>query len=504
MLPDITTILWHTLLVVITFVIAVVGFISFRFSFWTKHKMNYYKKQGADFYYHPMIGHFYKMLQSFDKQGDFFYDSKIKARTKPERLYVSNIGSDPYVMLHDPVLIKEFCLNQDNYIKEPVTLDLFNPLLGKGLVKVEGQEWKLQKKMLSSSFHFEFLNAILPNVQKLANDRLTALQKESLKEIDLLLLMQNVSGEIVGKLFFGDEIENYRYEGKLLTQALADLIAEAFTSNQTSERFYLGPWLSSLMPKHKRFVAKIHEFRAGCLKFVEAREKVKEKNLGKKDMVQVLLEYDGEAGKVELSNIVDQFISFFLPGMDTAGHMLTMAVYYMAAYPQYKARMTEEVLRLYTPGKPITIEELNKFEFMNIFLKEVLRMSTPINDVFSRKAIRDHYLKDIHIKKNDVVNLDFFYNHFNPQYFKDPDTFNPDRWLEKDKSIDPYAYIPFSAGPKTCIGQHLANNEVKVILAELITMYDFHIQEGYELKMFLKFVYGPYEQIKLTLIPRNK
>lgn len=504
MIPSITNILWNTILVTLALVVAIVLYVVWRFGIWTIYKMRYYKKQGADFYYHPMLGHFYRMLQSFETHGDFYYDSKIKARENPDRIYVSNVGSLPYLMLHDTALIKEFCLNQDNYTKEQLTLDLFNPLLGNGLVKVEGNEWKMQKKMLSSSFHFEFLNAILPNVQKLANDKLKALQEVSLKEIDLLLLMQNVSGDIVGRLFFGDEIVNYRYQDKPLTQALADLIADAFTSNQTSERFYLGSWLSSKIPKHRKFVKRIHEFRSGCCVFVEERKKVMEQNLGKKDMVQILLEYDGEGGKVSDMHIVDQFISFFLPGMDTAGHMLTMAIYYLSVYPEYKQKLYEEVKKLYTPGQNITIEELNKFEFMTALIKETLRMSTPLNDCFSRQALKDHYLKDIHVKKGDVVNLDFYYNHFNPKYFKDPDTFNPMRWLDKETKIDPYAYIPFSAGPKSCIGQHLAMNEVKVILAELITMYDFHIQDGYQLRMLVKFVYGPYDMIKMTLIPREK
>jgi len=406
-------------------------------------------------------------------------------------------------MLHDTALVKEFCLNQDNYTKEPVTLDLFKVLLGTGLVNVEGSEWKAQKKMLSSRFHSEFLNAILPNVQRLGNERLLGLQKKSLKDIDLLDIMQNISGETVGNVFFGDELETYTYKGKPLTKALADLIEEAFTSNQTSERFYLGLWLSSKVPKHKRFVAKIHDFRSVCIEYVEERRKKMEQYRGRNDMVQILLEEDAKGGNVPNSLIVDQFIAFFLPGMDTAGHMLTMAIYYMTQYPEYKAKVVEEIFAQYDPTKPITIEQLNKFDFLNAFIKETLRMATPINECFPRKAIRDHYLKDIHIRKGDVVNLDFYYNHFNPAYFKDPETFNPYRWLEKDKVVDPYAYIPFFSGPRSCIGNHLAMNEVKVILGELIRMYDFKIQDGYELKMLFKFVYGPFDPILATLTPRK-
>jgi len=451
-----------------------------------------------------MIGHFQKMLRAFDEHGDFYYYSKRKARDDPDRIMCTNLASRPYVLLHDPALIKELCLNTENYVKEPLILDLFSYLLGVGLVMVEGNTWKLQKKMLSSSFHFEFLNAVLPTVQKLAFKKFVELGKEPLKDVDIMSIMQNMSGEIVGKLFFGEELDDYRFEGKKLTDALSDLISEAFTAGQTSERYIFGEWLTKFIPKHRKMIQRIYKFRNACIGFVEERKKIMEQNRGKKDMVQILLEYEGEGGKVTESNIVDQFISFFLPGLDTSGHLLTMSIYYMAKYPEHKARVIEEVKKYYNQGKSITIEELNKFEYTTAFMKEVLRTSSPLNDMFARKAIRDHMIKDIHVKKGDVLNVDYFYNNYNPVYFKNPDEFDPMRWLSKEKSIDPYAFTPFSAGPRSCIGQHLAMNESKVILCELLSMFDFNLKEGYELKMTVKFLYGPADPILLNMIPLSK
>lgn len=496
------SLLINTFLVGVSIVIALVLFLVVKFYVLTKIGINHYKKQGATCYYFPMIGHFPKMMQAVEEHGDFYYHSKKQARENPDRVMCTVLGSKPYVILHDTALIKEFFLNGDNYVKEPLTLDLFTYLLGEGLVMVEGAKWKSQKKMLSQRFHFEFLNSILPTIQNLAVEKFSNLKKGSLTDVDIMNTMQDISGEIVGKLFFGNELENYKFEGKRLTDALADIISEAFTAGQTSERYIFGLWLSKLIPKHKRMIQNINNFRSACAGFVRERKKVMAQNKGRNDMIQILLEGEGE--NVDEMFIVDQFLAFFLPGLDTSGHIMTMSLYYLTQYPECRAKFIEEVKRLYTCGKPITIEELNKFEYMSAFLKEVMRVSAPLGDVFARRAVKDHMLKDIHIRKGDTVNLDFFYNHFNPQHFPNPDVFDPNRWLTKEKTLDPYAFTPFSAGPRTCIGQHLAMNEIKIILSEFVNMFEFDIKEGFKLSMTLKFLYGPLDPILLNLKPIEK
>ena len=93
--------------------------------------------------------------------------------------------------------------------------------------------------------------------------------------------------------------------------------------------------------------------------------------------------------------------------------------------------------------------------------------------------------------------------HKHKDYWVDPETFNPQRWLDKEKVIDAYAFTPFSAGPRNCIGQHLALIESRIILSEFLMTFDFHIREDYELKMNIKFTYEAADDIKVDLFPKN-
>mmetsp|Transcript_20086 Transcript_20086/g.28299 ORF Transcript_20086/g.28299 Transcript_20086/m.28299 type:complete len:111 (-) Transcript_20086:31-363(-) len=107
------------------------------------------------------------------------------------------------------------------------------------------------------------------------------------------------------------------------------------------------------------------------------------------------------------------------------------------------------------------------------------------------------------IPKGTTVLGMFLANHFNPKYFREPEQFNPSRWLPENQTDDlkknVHAYIPFSSGPRNCIGQHMALVEARVILGIFMKTFDYKITEGYKLRMSVGFLYEPMEPLTLEL-----
>jgi len=103
------------------------------------------------------------------------------------------------------------------------------------------------------------------------------------------------------------------------------------------------------------------------------------------------------------------------------------------------------------------------------------------------------------VKKGDQLRADFFFLFHNPKNFKDPHEFNIDRWRDKNAKMDPYAFTPFSAGPRNCIGQHLSIMEAKIIISEFLERFDFKLKEGYVLKMTARFLYEPEDELIFEL-----
>jgi len=83
------------------------------------------------------------------------------------------------------------------------------------------------------------------------------------------------------------------------------------------------------------------------------------------------------------------------------------------------------------------------------------------------------------------------------RHFSKPEEFNPARWRDTSGKLDTYAYTPFSAGPRNCIGQHLP------IIAEFLKKFDFKLKEGYKLKMLIRFLYELSDELALELPPKS-
>jgi len=226
-----------------------------------------------------------------------------------------------------------------------------------------------------------------------------------------------------------------------------------------------------------------------------------------KDLLDLLLDLQQTNAEDAIPDeeIIDEFVSFFLAGMDTTGHLMTMMTYNICTHPQYLDTAREEISKIYS-GRDLklTVEDLNSMNFLNLLIKETLRFNGPVNGILFREALEDHNLADVRVKKGTLLGLDLICHHYNPMYYENVEKFDPYRWSEeKMKNLPPFAYIPFSAGSRNCIGQHLSQIEAKIMMSEFLQRYDCKISEGYEHKMTMRFLCEPYHTLKVDLKKRS-
>ena len=326
-------------------------------------------------------------------------------------------------------------------------------------------------------------------------------------------MFQQITAEVMGAAFFGEKVNDYKLDGgETLTRTLADTMVLMGHVIWSPWRFIFGTWTvkRGVFPLYARYVNKAKAFRSACVNIIENRRKLHDsadhstQSNKPKDMIELLLDYKGEEGKLSNERIVDEFTTFYAGGTDTTSHLLTMILIQFLKYPNEGAKLLEEIQRAYSSEKPISMDDLNSLEYVTAFVKETFRTLTPAPGIALRVAAKDHMIKDLAIRKGDLIQLDFFYNHYNPKHFEDPESFKPERWLSKSSTFDGYAFTPFSAGPRNCLGQHLAMNEVRVILCEFLSKYDFKLKDDYKLRLGYKFMYGPLDPFIIKLKPRNK
>lgn len=118
--------------------------------------------------FQPIVGSFTQDFKNAEEKGDFYYDWNMMVRKEPRPLAMGkNIGSEAQLLLVSPEAIQKFFMNHDQYIKHPELFALSKELGENGLVLAEGEIWKKHRKLISMSFHYEFLKEITPDVVKI-------------------------------------------------------------------------------------------------------------------------------------------------------------------------------------------------------------------------------------------------------------------------------------------------------------------------------------------------
>ncbi|KAK6524656.1 hypothetical protein TWF281_011558 [Arthrobotrys megalospora] len=169
-------------------------------------------------------------------------------------------------------------------------------------------------------------------------------------------------------------------------------------------------------------------------------------------------------------------------GMDTTGHALTLATYYLIKNPSIQRKLLDELKTVMkTPTADVSDETLEQLPFLQACLKESLRFSHGAPGPLPRDVPADgaiimgHYLP----AGTTTATSQYFY-HTNPKVFPEPLKFNPERWLAEDtKELERY-FVPFSRGARVCIGLNLAWAELSLTLARLIRRYEISFADGFK------------------------
>jgi len=467
-------------------------------------KIKSYQGPGITTYFFPILGAFQYLRSNFFKYGDTMGASKIcsKQNENPKFL-VTNLVNNVAIFLRDPQYIKEL-LQKPNFYEKTKFLHWVKPLVGNGLILTEGETWKRHRMIISGSFHYEFLKANIHVIQDTTREFLDKLTPEEMKKFPAISKIQDITGEIVGRIFFGKNLNQYTCNGKPLTLELADVTTELALCGKTPLVMVLGVHALKIpFGRFKRITDRINNFRRVCFEIVANR---KANPIETTDLLASLLatqKSEDPNMKYTDEDIINEFITFFIAGMDTTGHLIGMALYSLTQNPDYFKELKEERDKSYNKEEKVSADTLSKMDAIHCVLKETLRFYNPAPFLFFRNVKEDHKLHDLDVKKGTFLTCDLFSLFFNEKYFSHAEEFDASRWKKTDTKLDPFAFIPFSAGPRNCIGQHLAIMESKVIISELLERFNISLDKNYKLAMTIRFLYEPFDEILLSLTPKK-
>eukprot|EP01016_Furgasonia_blochmanni_P046670 TRINITY_DN6762_c0_g1_i3.p1 TRINITY_DN6762_c0_g1~~TRINITY_DN6762_c0_g1_i3.p1 ORF type:complete len:294 (-),score=98.15 TRINITY_DN6762_c0_g1_i3:215-1027(-) len=240
---------------------------------------------------------------------------------------------------------------------------------------------------------------------------------------------------------------------------------------------------------------------------IQKRKEENEKGGVKRyDFLQIMLDNMKGEGKNENltgEEVMQIFIQLVFGGTDTSAHGLASCLYYLCTNLQYLQPMRDEVREaLKAHNGEYSMEMMNSLNFMQAFIKETFRFIPPLGENIMRVAVEDHMLGKYKIKKGTHVNVPHTVLGMRDPNIKDWEVFRPERWIGDESSkYNMFSSIPFSAGPKNCIGQHFGVLNMKRVLAELVLKFTPSLNPGYKLGVRFDPIVAPKMPMPVTLKP---
>nr|MBP8948184.1 cytochrome P450 [Promineifilum sp.] len=202
------------------------------------------------------------------------------------------------------------------------------------------------------------------------------------------------------------------------------------------------------------------------------------------DLLSMLLLSRDEAGdRMSDDEVRDQLVTLFVAGHETTSNALTWTWYLLSQHPEAEARLHEEVDAVLGSRSP-ALADLPHLPTTMQIIKEAMRLYPPAWVVNVRRAAADTTLGPYAVKQGDRLWLSPFVMHRRPEFFPDPERFDPDRWTpERERALPKFAYMPFGGGPRVCIGNGFALMEAHLIVAAIARRYRLRLRPGHPIAL---------------------
>ncbi|GIX83082.1 cytochrome P450 4C1, partial [Caerostris extrusa] len=392
--------------------------------------------------------------------------------------------------------------------------------LGKGLLTSTGKKWRSRRKLLTPSFHFRILEDFLQtfNDQSLILlKKLQTLQNEECVDISPLVVLCTL--DIVCETVMGVQIGAQKGENLEYVTAVHNL---AHFFNQRVIR----PWLWSdvlfrLTSSGRGFdrdLNILHKFTGKVIR-EKKEEKLTQKKLSdsqegadefrgkeRQALMDLLLDMHLNGQQLTEKDIQEEVDTFMFEGHDTTAMGIIFALYCIGLYPKIQERIHDELDAIFgnDSQRPISMDDVRNMKYLECTIKESQRLF-PSVPVIGRKLNEDIEYNGMVIPKDTTLHCNMVSVHRLESVYPNSEIFDPERF-STENSLDrhPYAYIPFSAGPRNCIGQKFALLEEKVVVSTLLRYFkvvSLDPRDRFHVKV--EFTLRPAQPVRMKFIARS-
>ena len=380
-------------------------------------------------------------------------------------IYTLNLGLTKAVVLNHPDHAQHvFRDHARNYRKGGKFWEIIREMLGNGLVVSEGEFWLRQRRMLQPQFHRQRLAA------------LTGLMSEAIAEglqhwpqagqtLDLGKALADITMRVITRTMFGGSLAagEIAQVSEALTYAVNYTMPAMLTRN-------LPAWLFAA--RERRFHEAITQIDAVVYQVIErSRQAIAQGEYADNLISMMLTLVDEESGEAMTDQqLRDEAVTIFLAGYETTSVALTWALPLILNDAACFAKLQAEIDTV-LGGQPVTFANVGQLGYTRMVLQEVMRLRPPASWL-PRVAVEDDEIAGYHIPAGTMVVLPIYMYHHHPAFWEEPTKFDPERFSpERSAGRHAFAWIPFGAGQRLCIGRDFAMLEGQMILATILQQF---------------------------------
>jgi cytochrome P450 len=407
----------------------------------------------------------------------------------------------PSVFINTPALIQSLLVEHAaDYDKGLIQRAIFRPLVGNGLVNSEGALHARQRKLLAPAFQPRHLAAYADSMVVHA-ERWQARWADG-DRLDVHAQMMALTMQVVSDVLLGADVSARAAE---ISAAINGMMPGGERTSTTV--------LSALLPRvlptptNRRLGRAVRAINAIVDEIIAAHQAAgtaEEPGPERGDVLTMLLQArDDEGRPMSAQQVRDEVLTFFLAGHETTALALTWSFYLLAQHAEVTARLHAE-LDSVLDGRPPAGADLSRLPYTLQVLKEALRLYPPSSAIV-RVAVRDTVLGEGYpIRKNTAVTFSQYVLHRRPDSFPDPEHFDPERFRpENEQRLPRYAYLPFGAGHRICIGNHFALMEGHLLLATIAQRLHFALAMSAPIRPTLPLTLRPIRPVMVMVTRRT-
>ncbi|XP_030645925.1 thromboxane-A synthase [Chanos chanos] len=500
---------------------------------------------------HPKPMPFFGNLMLF-RRG--FFEAHADLINKYGKVCGYYLGRRAVIVVADPDMLRQIMVKEFNNFPNRMKFGAATKPMSESLLMLRNEKWKRVRSILTPSFSAAKMKEMVPLINTATDTLLNNLTAyaESGESFDIHRCFGCFTMDVIASVAFGTQVDSQNdpndpfvhHAQKFFTFSFFRPILLFFMAFP----FLIGP-LAGIIPNKRR--DEMNGFFINCIqKIIKQRDELPVEQR-RRDFLQLMLEarsskelvslehFDvvnhadeqayGQQGSAHAADgqengaagespkrgpqkrmmtedeIVGQAFLFLLAGYETSSNTLAFVCYLLAVHPECQEKVQREVDDFYARHESPDYNNVQELKYLDMVVSEALRLYPP-GFRFAREVEHDCVINGQFLPKGMILEIPAGYLHYDPQHWPDPEKFIPERFTAEAKANrHPFVYLPFGAGPRSCVGMRLALLEIKMSLVKVFQRFSIVACEDTKVPLELKSntTLGPKSGIFVKIVKRE-